>query len=312
MMYIQWAQKQKMAVGVFTILAVLILIASFLSEVFLTFRNINNVLGQAVALGIVCIGQTLVILTGGIDLSVGSVISLTSCLTTGLMLGRDSLVLPVLALVLGCALLVGFCNGLLITKIGIPPLIVTLGMMEAIQGVTLLYTDAPYGEIGPSFSFLAWGKVASIPFPILFFAGLFVASIVALHQTPFGRYIYAIGGNEQTARLSGIGTDRVKIYTYMVCSLTAAVTGFFLTSRMGMGDPIVGEPFTIDSLVPVLIGGTSLTGGKGGLIGTLGGVFVLTVLNNMLNLLDVSGYWQWIVQGLIIITVVSFYLKEKF
>jgi ribose transport system permease protein len=311
MNYFQWMEKQRMVVSAFTILAGLIVIASLLSEVFFTLRNINNISGQAVALGIVCIGQTLVILTGGIDLSVGSVISLTSCLATGLMMGRDSLVLPVLVLVLGCALLIGFCNGLVITKIGIPPLIVSLGMMEVIQGVTLLYTDAPYGEIGPSLGFWAWGKVAAIPFPILFFTGLFAVGMVLLHKTPLGRYIYAIGGNEETARLSGIKTDRVKIYTYMICSLTAALTGLFLSSRMGMGDPIVGESFTIDSLVPVLIGGTSLTGGKGGLLGTLGGVFILATLNNVLNLLNVSGYWQWIVQGLIIIGVVSFDLKEK-
>jgi len=307
----QWIKKQRMAVGAFMILAGLIITASLLSEVFFSLRNINNISRQAVALGIVCIGQTLVILTGGIDLSVGSVISLTSCLATGLMLGRDSLVLPVLALVLGCALLIGFCNGLVITKIGIPPLIVSLGMMEVIQGITLLYTDAPYGEIGPSLGFWAWGKIAGIPFAILFFAGLFATGMVILHKTPLGRYIYAIGGNEETARLSGIKTDRVKIYTYMICSLTAALTGLLLSSRMGMGDPIVGEPFTIDSLVPVLIGGTSLTGGKGGLLGTLGGIFVLATLNNVLNLLNVSGYWQWIVQGLIIIVVVSFDLKEK-
>lgn len=278
---------------------------------FLTTRNFDNILRQAVALGIVSVGQTFAILTAGIDLSVGSVISLTSCLTTGMIFGRESLVIPVIALVLGLALFIGFSNGFIITRTGVHPLIVTLGMMSVVQGAVLVYTKAPYGSIPESFSFLAWGKVGFLPFPVFLLAAVAAAGMVVLRKTTFGRYVYATGGNEEIARLSGINTGRVKIFTYMICSFTAALTGLFLASRMGMGDPLAGERFMLDSIVPVLIGGTSLTGGKGGLTGTIAGIFILTILSNALNLLDVSSYWQWIVEGGIIIVAVAFYWKEK-
>jgi ribose transport system permease protein len=289
----------------------LIVATSLLSDVFLTSRNFDNILRQAVALGIVAMGQTFAILTAGIDLSVGSVISLTSCLTTGMILNREPLVIPVIAFVLLLAVFIGFLNGFLITRTGVHPLIVTLGMMSVVQGAVLVYTKAPYGSVPPSFGFIAWGKVGFIPFPVFILAAVAVAGLIALRRTTFGRYVYATGGNEEIARLSGINTDRVKILTYIICSFTAALTGLFLASRMGMGDPLAGERFMLDSIVPVLIGGTSLTGGKGGLAGTIAGIFILTILSNALNLLDVSSYWQWIVQGGIIIVAVAFYWKGK-
>lgn len=296
---------------VYLVLVLLVVVTSLLSDVFLTYRNFDNILRQAVALGIVSIGQTFAILTAGIDLSVGSVISLTSCLTTGMILGREPLVLPVIALVLFLAILIGFSNGFLITRTGVHPLIVTLGMMSVVQGAVLVYTKAPYGSIPSSFGYVAWGKVGFIPFPVFILAAVAVAGLIVLRQTTFGRYVYATGGNEEIARLSGINTNRIKVLTYIICSFTAALTGLFLASRMGMGDPLAGERFMLDSIVPVLIGGTSLTGGKGGLTGTIAGIFILTILSNALNLLDVSSYWQWIVEGGIIIVAVAFYWKEK-
>ena len=150
-----------------------------------------------------------------------------------------------------------------------------------------------------------------LPFPTFYLAAVAVVGIIVLHRTAFGRYVYATGGNEEVSRLSGIKTDRVKILVYMICSFTGGLTGLFLASRMGMGDPLAGERYMLDSIVPVLIGGTSLTGGKGGLAGTLAGVFIITILSNALNLLDVSSYWQWVVQGAIIILAVAFYWKQK-
>jgi len=308
---LRFLKKNRTVIGVYLVLIVLFLFSSLMSDVFLTPRNVSNVLRQAVVLGFVSLGQTLVILTAGIDLSVGSVISLTSCLTAGTILGRDSLAIPAVGLVLALALLIGFCNGFFITRTGVPSLIVTLGTMEIIQGITLTYTDEPYGQISPNFGFLAWGQVGAIPFPVLLLAGSFALGIFVLRRRAFGRHIYAVGGNEEAARLSGIKTDRVKIYTYMICSFTAALTGLLLAARMGIGDPRAGEPFMLECLVPVLIGGTSLMGGKGGLLGTIAGVFILTILNNILNLMEVSGYWQWVVQGVIIIGAVAFYVKER-
>ncbi len=304
-------KQDRNTVIVYFVLVSLIVATSLLSDIFLTSRNIQNLLRQVVPLGLVSVGQTFAILTAGIDLSIGSVVSMASCLTTGMILGREPLILPVVAFVIVAALFIGFCNGFVITRTRVHPLIVTLGMMSVVQGGLLLYTKSPVGSVPPVFDFLAWGQVWFIPFPIFLFAAVAAAGIFILRRTTLGRYVYATGGNEEVARLSGIKTDRVKIVTYMLCSFTAAVTGIFLASRMGMGDPLVGERYMLDSILPVLIGGTSLSGGKGGIGATIAGVFIFAILSNALNLLDVSAYWQWIIKGLIIIVAGAFYTKKR-
>jgi ribose transport system permease protein len=293
------------------ILAILVLAGTLISPVFFTSRNFNNILLQAIALGFVSIGQTFVILTEGIDLSMGSVVSLTMCLTTGIILGKAPLVLPVILLVTLLALSIGFCNGLIHTKTKISPLIVTLGMMSVLKGSALLYTTEPYGSMPSFFSYIAWGKVGFIPFPVFLLATALFIGMVILKKTTLGRYVYATGGNEEVARLTGIKTHKIKIIAYMISSFTACLTGLFLSSRMGMGDPLIGDRYMLDSIIPVLIGGTSLSGGKGGLFGTLIGVFILTIVANLLNLLGVSGWWNWTVEGVIIIIAVAFYRKEQ-
>ncbi|MGD8294536.1 MAG: ABC transporter permease, partial [Desulfobacterales bacterium] len=191
---------------VYIILAALVIIASILSETFLNPNNIENLMRQVVGLGFVSIGQTLTILTAGIDLSVGSVVSMASTLTSGLIDGRDAYVFPVIGFIIALALVIGFLNGVIIVKTRVHPLIVTLGMMSAIQGLLLLYTKQPIGSVPISFDFLAWGKVWIIPFPIILLAIVAVAGIIFLRQTVIGRYVYATGGNEEAARLSGINT----------------------------------------------------------------------------------------------------------
>jgi len=300
---------------VYAILAVLILTTSLLSDVFLSSRNFENLLRQAAPLGFVSIGQTFSILSAGIDLSIGSVVSMASVLTTGIIEGQESLVFPVLVLVIGLALLIGFINGTIISRTGVHPLIVTLGMMSIVQGGILLYTKAPTGSVPIMFDFVAWGNVllknVRIPFPFLLFASVAALAIVFLKLTAFGRYVYATGGNEEVARLSGIKTSRVKIIVYMICSFSASLTGIMLASRMGMGDPLVGERYMLDSIIPVLIGGTRLTGGVGGVGGTIVVIFIFIILSNALNLLDVTAYWQWIAEGLVVIISVSLYFKQK-
>jgi len=308
---LDYVKQHWATVFVYIILAVMVLTVGLTHDLFLTARNIHMLLLASVAVGIVSIGQTFVILSEGIDLSVGSVISLTTCLTAGIINGRDEMVVPVIALVIGLALLIGFANGFIIVKTGVSPLVVTLGMMSIVQGVALLYAIGPVGEISSAYYFLAWGKLSFIPFPVLLFAAIAAIAIVVLKLTTFGRYVYATGGNDEVARLSGINPGRVRILVYMTCSLLAAVSGLFLTSRMGMGEPVVGEHFMFESIVPVLVGGTSFLGGVGGVVGTLAGVFILTVLKNAINLFGISTYWEWIVQGGIIVTAAAFYLKEK-
>jgi ribose/xylose/arabinose/galactoside ABC-type transport system permease subunit len=306
-----FVKQDRNTVIAYLVLVGLIVVTSLLSDIFLTSRNIQNLLRQVVPLGLVSVGQTFAILTAGIDLSIGSVVSMASCLTSGMILGRDLMILPVIALVIALALFIGFCNGFVITRTRVHPLIVTLGMMSVVQGGLLLYTKSPVGSVPPAFDFLAWGKVWFVPFPIFLFAAIAAAGIFILRRTTFGRYVYATGGNEEVARLSGIKTERIKIVTYMICSLTAAMTGIFLASRMGMGDPLVGERYMLDSILPVLIGGTSLSGGKGGIGATIAGVFIFAILSNALNLLDVSAYWQWMIKGLIIIVAVAFYTTKS-
>ena len=305
-----WREHQATIV-VYLVLGCLILGVSILSDVFRTPRNVNNILVQSVALGIVSIGQTFAILTAGIDLSVGAVINMVMCLTAGLPAGEGQMLVPVIALVTGLALLVGFLNGFVITRTGVHPLIVTLGMMSVVQGAILIYTKVPVGPIPESFYFFAWANVWFLPFPVIMLAAVAAVGIIILRQTTFGRYVYAIGGDEEIARLSGILTSRVKIYTYMFCSLTAALTGLFLASRLGMPGPLAGEHFMLDSIIPVLIGGTALTGGKGGVVGTIAGIFIMTILSNAFNLLGVHSYWQWVVSGIIIIAAVAFFWKER-
>ena len=301
-----WKENRSLVV-VYAILAALVVFSSLTSEIFLTPRNLTNILRQAVAIGLVSIGQTFVILTAGIDLSVGSVISLTTCLSAGLMMGKDAMLIPAVALVIALGLLIGFSNAFISIATGVSPLIVTLGTMSIVQGAVLFYTNAAYGEVAPLFMSLAWGQIGPVPVPVVLLVIAGAVGVFILRKTPFGRHIYAIGGNEEVARLSGIKVNRVKILTYMLCSFMAVLTGLFLASRMGMGDPLIGAPYMLDSLVPVLLGGTLLSGGKGGLAGTFAGIFILTVMSNTLNLLEVSEYWQWIVEGIVILGAVSFY-----
>lgn len=300
-----------MIIVVYLVLVVLVIIGSLFSPVFLKPRNIDNLIRQVAALGIVSLGQTFTILTGGIDLSVGSIISLTTCLTTGIVKGSGTLMLPVALMVILLGISIGFINGLIITRTGVHPLIVTLGTMSIIHGGTLLYTKVPVGSVPSWFEFPAWGNIGFIPFPIILFGLLAALGIFITHKTVLGRHIYATGSNEEAAHLSGVNTNRIKIYVYMISGGAAALTGLYLVSRMGMGDPLVGERYMLDSVVPVLIGGTSLAGGRGGVVGTIAGVFIFTVLSNVLNLIGISSFWQMVVKGVIIIVAVAFYWKEK-
>lgn len=294
---------------VWLVLLVLIIVSAILSPTFTSSRNISNVVRQSAGIGLVSLGQTFAILTAGIDLSVGSIISLTACLTTGILHTNPELVVPVIFLVIGIAAGLGLINGLVITITGVHPLIVTLGMMSAVQGVVLVYTKEPYGSIPASMAFLAWGKVWAIPFPVVWFLVCAIIGIIILRKTPFGRYVYAVGGNIEAARLSGIKTKRILVSVYIISAVSASFTGLLLSSRMGMGDPLIGEPFMLNSIAPVVLGGTSIAGGKGGIGGTIAGVLIVAILANILNLMGVSGFYQWIVKGLIIIVAVAFYRK---
>ncbi len=295
---------------VYIVLCAFFVFAAVASPQFRTTYNIFNLLRQAVAFGIVGIGQTIAILSGGIDLSVGSLISLVACLTSGIMVGNPTFVIPIVLFVLGLGVLVGMANGALVAYLRVPPFIATLAVSAILQGSVLLYTKKPVGGVTRGFMFFANGQLGPVPFAFVFWVLLLAIFLFLLRQTGLGLHIYATGGNEEIARLSGIPVRRVKLIVYVLSGFLAALTGVFLASRLGIGDPLVGQGFELESITAVLIGGTSLAGGRGGVEGTIAGVLIIALINNILNLLNVSGFWQWVVKGIVVIAVVAAY-KEK-
>jgi ribose/xylose/arabinose/galactoside ABC-type transport system permease subunit len=299
------------AAGAWFALGVLVIIASSLSSAFLQSGNLRNVLVQSAPLGVVAIGQTLVILTGGIDVSVGSVVSLTAVIAGRVMASDNRMVLPTILLVFGVGLTIGLINGILIAKIHTDPFVTTLGMLLVAQGANLLYTNAsPSGRLTPDFRQLAEGKVVGIPVPVILLAAFFALFLFILRKTVWGRRLYAIGGNNRAAYLSGVSVARAQISTYVISSLCAVVAGLLLVARTGIGDNWSGRGMELDSIAAVMIGGTALGGGRGGVSGTIAGVFFLGATFNLLNLLGVSAYAQAIVKGIVIIVGVAIYSRR--
>lgn len=285
------------------------IIFSWLSPYFFTSENLLNVSLQTSIIAIIAAGMTFVILTAGIDLSVGSVVAFTGVITTGL-LQMDvpfMLALPAAMLAgLGVGALSGAAAGVLITKLHITPFIVTLALMTIWRGAAFLFTDGrPIWDLPEGFAALAGERVGGIPVPTLIMIVVFVAGYIVLNRTPFGRYVYAVGGNKEAARLAGIRTDRVIIGVYVLCGFLAALSGILLASRLNSGQPNSGQMYELDVIAAVVVGGTSLFGGRGSIVGTFVGAMLIGVLRNGLNLLDVSSYLQMIFVGAVILLAVA-------
>jgi len=291
---------------VYITLILLIIIASASQASFLTDRSIRNVLVSSTPLGIAAVGQTFVILTAGIDLSIGPVISLTNLAAAVMMKDRPDLTVPIALLCAGMGLLIGLLNGYAVGFLKLNPFILTLGMGTIIRGVTLSIKDAPGGAVTRDFMQIARATVGPIPAPVIYLLILYLIGTYMLKKTPYGLSIFAVGGNESSARLSGIRTRRVIMSVYGISGLMAALAGLFLASRIGSGDPLIGDTFTLDAVTATVLGGTSLMGGIGGLWGTLAGVLIIGILNTMLNLNNISTFYQWIVKGAILIGSLAF------
>ncbi len=278
----------------------LALTLTLLSNRFLTVSNTVNVLRQSTINGIIAVGMTMVILTAGIDLSVGSILGLTAVVTADLLQRGWPVGLAVGAgLALGAAM--GLINGLLITRGRIPPFIATLGMMTLARGLALTYTQGrPITGLPDGFRFLGTGFVGPVPMPIVIAALVFVVGYLLLTRTRVGEYIYALGNNETAARFSGIPTRRYITLVYVVSGLLSALAGMILVARLDSAQPIVGQGYEFDAIAAVVVGGTSFAGGEGGLGGTLLGVLIIAVLNNGLNLLNVSSFYEQVVKGVVI------------
>jgi len=304
-------------ITIYAVLIVIVIAGAILSPDFTKSQNMLNVLLQAVALGLVATGQTVVILSGGLDLSVGATISMVAVYSSGLMNGHPGfeVIAPVLLITIFMALAVGFLNSQLVTRFRITPFIATLATGSIVQGVVLMYAKRPKGLISPEWAFMAQMKIGPVHFAIIFLAVIIGITYFILSKTTLGRYIYATGGNETTARLSGIQTERVLIFVYLFSSFMAELTALFLISRMGIGDPQVGglnyQRYDLESIAAVLVGGTALGGGVGGVVGTVAGVIILSLLNNIFNMVGVSTFYQWIIKGAIIVGAVAIYRAQK-
>jgi ribose transport system permease protein len=292
------------------LLVLLLAIGVIASPRFASLNNFLNIFQQSAALGFVSLGQTIVVLTGGIDLSVGATISLTSNFASGWIDGDPNMVVPVVAGVIALGAAIGCVNGALSHYLRVHPLIVTLGMAAILQGCTLLYSLAPVGKVTDDFEAFAYGRIFGLSYGGLAMLALFALVGVFLHRTRTGNAIYVVGGDARGARLLGISVARTMMLAYAISGACAALTGVYLVSRMGSGDPWRGDGFDLASITPVVVGGTALSGGRGGPLGTLLGVYLISLLNNILNFMDVSTFYQWIVQGLIIITAVAIHVEK--
>jgi ribose transport system permease protein len=285
-------------------LAALGLVLWILTPHFLTVSNLLNIAEQTSINATVAVGMTFVILSGGIDLSVGSIVALSGVvLGTALQGGQPIPVALLVALLVGLAC--GLVNGALISWGGLPPFIVTLGTMSIARGAALLYTEGrPVSGFDPSFRVLATGRVGFVPAPVIAMVLVYVVAHFALTRTTFGRYVYAIGGNEEATRLSGVAIRFHKTMIYGVSGLTSAAAAIILTARLNSAQPIAGMMYELDAIAATVIGGTSLMGGEGSLGGTLVGALIMGVLRNGLNLLGVSSFLQQIVIGGVIVVAV--------
>lgn len=282
----------------------IIVILSIISSDFLTVPNIFNVLRQVSINALIAFGMTFVILTGGIDLSVGAVLALTSAFTAGMLASGTNTGLAVLVGLL-CGAVFGAVNGLLVTKGKVAPFIATLATMTLYRGFTLVYTQGkPVTGLNESFGFIGKGYFFEIPMPIVWMILTFIILYIVLKYTTFGRRVFALGSNEEATWLSGINTSGVKVLVYSISGLLAAFSGIILTSRLNSAQPTAGTSFELDAIAAVVLGGTSLSGGRGWLVGTLIGAMIIGVLDNGLNLLNVSSFYQLVVKGAVILVAV--------
>ena len=295
--------------GIWAALVVLVAIASGLSPYFFSTNNFLNILNQASVVGVTAVGVTMVMITGGVDLSVGSVISLSADICATVMSGENANVPLAIALAVGAGALVGFINGVLVAKRNLPSFILTLGTAAVVQGLGLLYTGGTAsGVIAPWFQSAIGGRPwLHVPGVVFIFAGAVVLGLLLEKTTAFGNRLFLVGSNVRAAHLSGVAVDRVLILAYTLSGAAAGIGGIVLLGRVGVSSAFAGQTYTFDALAAVLLGGTTFQGGRGGLVGTIAGVLLLVVAFNLVNILGLNFNMQLIVKGAIIIGAATLY-----
>jgi ribose/xylose/arabinose/galactoside ABC-type transport system permease subunit len=288
----------------------LYVVSGLISPAMFQWSQLLNILQVASFLGVIALGQTFVVLTGGIDLSQAGIVTLTNIVATSLMLGlNDNIVIAVFAC-LAIAAMAGVANGILVTVIGITPLIATLGTNSILFGAALVYTGgAPRGEAAPAFELIGTGTVLGIPNPTLIWLAIGLAMAWLTRATVFGRWLYATGANTEAAAMAGVPVERVTVAAYALSSLLAAAGGLLLTAYIGSPSLGIGNPFLFTAIAAVVVGGAALTGGVGSMIATIGGAVFITELNSFTNIIRVSSGTQFMVQGFIIIASVLIYRR---
>lgn len=297
----------------FLVLCVVLSVFPKTSGSFFTRQNIFNVLRQISTNLFLACGMTMVIILGGIDLSVGSIIALSGCISAGCV-ARYNLPLPI-ALLMGLlvGLLVGMFNGAVISKTTIPAFIVTLATMNIAKGLAYVYTGgSPVRVVTKEWQFLGAGYVGIFPTPVVILVIVLIITAIIMNKTKMGRHMYAVGGNQQAAEFSGIKVEKVKFFVHAFSGLMAGLAGIVLASRMYSGQPTAGDGAEMDAIAAVVVGGTSMAGGSGKIGGTIIGGLIIGVLNNGLNLLNVNSFWQYVVKGVVILLAVFLdYFRNK-
>ena len=298
--------------GLWLVILLLLGSAAIVTPGYLAPHNLMLLLRQAAPLGIVAIGQLLVILVAGLDLSVGELIA-TSAVVAGIYItGATDRILPAILIVTALGLAVGFINGIVITKRRVEPFIMTLAMMVILRGFEWNYSGgAKMGMVTPGFRKIALSFVGPLPVPVLIWLVIGVVAAIVLHRTSFGRQVYATGGNREAARLSGVRVDRVVISCYVICSLLAVLAGMILLGYIGVSDSSSGTGYELASIAAVVIGGASFAGGRGTIEGNVAGVLILTLVGSLLNAFSVPWYGAQVVRGAIIIIAVAWYMGSR-
>jgi inositol transport system permease protein len=309
--------------GIYLVLVAMVFAMSFLSPVFLSQDNLLNIVRQVSVIGLISLGVTLVIISKGIDLSGGSTLALAAVMAASFGQSGDwaakmypgipelPVIVPIIVAML-VGTIVGWVNGALVAKTGIPAFIATLGTYVSVRGLALLYSDGrPVSTLTESYQYIGQGYILGIPLPVILFLFMALVTWVMLNQTKFGKNIYAIGGNIVAAEVSGVNVQRNLIKIYMYAGMLSGIAGLVLSARLNTGQPGMGVAYELDAIAATTIGGTSHAGGIGTIQGAVVGALILGVLNNGLNLMGVSAYWQQIIKGAIIVTAVIIDMRKN-
>ena len=295
----------------YTFLILFVIVFSIFFPVFRGHRNISNILVQITPLAIIAIGQTIVLIGGGVDLTIGAVISVTTVIAANFMGNSISEIFLGLLFIFGVAIFIGFVNGVVCNETNIPPLIATLGMANIVKGLNLLYKREPGGQIPDGLSNFILYKFSIFSTSIIIVIILYLFFIFFLSRSKFGLYTYAIGGNETYARMAGVNIKKVRIGTYIISAILASIAGIVIGSRTGSGSPLVGDGFLMDSLTAAIVGGTGFAGGSGFVVGAFAGASIVAIMSNALNISDVTPFYQYIAKGSILLVAMIINSQRK-